>query len=247
MPIGVAVLVLALSPTTLWAQDSATPEQPAAPPAPATDEPTPPPAEQPPPPDPPPSTGEQPPADEPPAEPPPPDPPPSEEPPTVSATPSLARQSSASVSIIDFAFQPSSVQVTAGGSVTWTNNGQEPHDATASGGFSTGELAPGESASVAFDQPGSISYICTIHPDMTGTVTVLASDDGGAPTGEDGTDDDGGVSAPTEEEAVASPDAAGTGTALPATGEETGFLAALGLALLALGAQLWVAQRLSAR
>ena len=67
--------------------------------------------------------------------------------------------------MVDFAFQPSSIQVTAGGSVTWTNNGEEPHDATANnGGFATGTIEAGSSGSVTFDQAGTFSYFCTIHP-----------------------------------------------------------------------------------
>jgi LPXTG-motif cell wall-anchored protein len=147
--------------------------------------------------------------------------------------------------MVDYAFQPSSIQVAVGGSITWTNDGDEPHDATANNGsFSTGTIESGSSGSVTFDQAGTIPYFCTIHPGMTGSVTVLAADDGGGSNG--GTDDgDEGVPGPTEEEAVASPDAAGTDGNLPATGEETGLLTALGLILLAVGLQLFVVGRFS--
>jgi plastocyanin len=243
LPIAVAVLGLALSPATLWAQDPVESEQPLAPQetaAPNPDAPPPEPAEQP-------STA--PPAEPTPA---PETPAPSGEPaqvvdPAPAAIP-VARQGSASVSIIDFAFSPSSVQVNVGGTVTWANNGDEPHDATANGGsFATGELAPGASGSATFSQAGTFSYFCSIHPDMTGSVTVLAAEDPGTGTGDDGDTDDGStVPGPTEADAVASPDAAGTEGGLPATGEEVGLLAALGLALLAFGLQLLVAQRVRA-
>jgi plastocyanin len=254
LPVAVAVLGLALSPATLWAQgeeEAASPVPPPSEPVPAEPEPTAPePAE---------------PSDTPPtpvepsegpggeAEAPAPEPVPAEEPPPTAPAPvPVPRQSSASVSIIDFAFQPSTTQVTVGASITWTNDGEEPHDATANNGeFATETLDSGESGSVSFDQEGTIPYFCSIHPSMTGTITVLASDDGGGTdTGSDdtGSDDTGSdVPGPTEEAAVASADAAGTDGDLPATGEETGLLAALGLILLTVGLQLFVAQRFSPR
>jgi LPXTG-motif cell wall-anchored protein len=240
------VLGLALSPTTLWAQAEDDP----APPVPAPAEPVPAPA--PPEPEPAPAGGE--PTTPDPVAPggdgdsPVPDEDPAAEPPTFTPAPQPApRQSGATVSMVDYAFQPSSTQVTAGGSITWTNDGEEPHDATANNGsFSTGTIESGSSGSVAFDEAGTIPYFCTIHPGMTGTVTVLAADDGG---GSNGGSDDGGteVPGPTEEEAVASPDAAGTDGDLPATGDETGLLTALGLILLAVGLQLFVVGRFSPR
>ena len=248
LPIAVAVLGLALSPATLWAQDPAGDTQPVAPADtgtadPATSQPAP--TEEP--------------ATTPPAEPAPDaevPAPPGEASEVVEPAPAavpVARQGSASVSIVDFAFSPSSVQVSVGGTVTWTNNGAEPHDATSSDGSfaGTGTLDSGASGSATFSQPGTFSYFCSIHPDMTGSVTVLASDEpsggGGTDTGDGGTDDGSTVPGPTEADAVASPDATGTEGGLPATGEEAGLLAALGLALLAFGLQLLIAQRLSPR
>jgi len=152
--------------------------------------------------------------------------------------------------MIDYAYQPSSVQVSAGGSVTFVNNGpDEPHTATGSG-FDTGEVGVGGSATVAFDQPGTFPYVCTLHPNMKGSVTVLATerDTGGGGTTSSGSSDGttpGGVAGPTEEAAVTT--GAGGSTALPATGDETGLLAAFGLALLAAGLQLAAAQRLLRR
>jgi LPXTG-motif cell wall-anchored protein len=247
LPLAVAVLGLALSPATLWAQAEDEP----APPVPPAEEAPPEPAQPAPEPEPPANGSTTPEPSEPggDVDPPAPDEDPAEEPPgvTPAPVPPAPRQSGATVSMVDFAFQPSSTQITAGGSVTWTNDGEEPHDATANGGgFSTGTIEPGSSGSVTFDQDGTFAYFCTIHPGMTGSVTVLAADDGGGSNG--GSDDPGSdVPGPTEEAAVASPDAAGTDGDLPATGEETGLLTALGLILLAVGLQLFVAQRFSPR
>lgn len=244
-----AVMALALAlPAPLWAQDEAAlePESPAAattPAPPAADpsataqaepeQPPAPPAEAPATPEPAPATAPEPAYVAPPP------------------APTPARQGGVTVSMVDYAFEPSAIEITVGGSVTWVNNGpDEPHTATAGdGSFDTGELAVGASSTVSFDQAGSFSYLCSLHPGMTGTVAVLAAadnaprDDG---TGADGTTTDPGV-APTEAAAVASPTAAGTANSLPATGSETGLLAAAGLALVACGAQLLLAQRYGRR
>jgi plastocyanin len=85
-------------------------------------------------------------------------------------------QNAVSVSIVNFAFEPASVEVPVGGTVTWTNNGGAPHTVTADdGAFDSGELAPGASFSQTFDAAGTFAYHCNIHPQMTGTVNVVAA------------------------------------------------------------------------
>jgi plastocyanin len=77
------------------------------------------------------------------------------------------------VGIVDFAFEPASLTVSAGSTVTWINNGAVPHTATSdSGAFDSGVLQPGASFSHTFDTAGTFSYLCTIHPNMTGSITV---------------------------------------------------------------------------
>jgi plastocyanin len=81
--------------------------------------------------------------------------------------------STSAVEIKDFAFNPATVTVSAGTTVTWTNQDLAPHTATAEdGSFDTGRLNQGESGSVTFDQPGTYAYVCTFHPSMKGTVVV---------------------------------------------------------------------------
>jgi plastocyanin len=77
------------------------------------------------------------------------------------------------VTIVDFDFEPLEIEVPAGGTVTWVNDGQAPHTATADdGSFDTGVIVPGADGSQIFDQPGTYPYFCAIHPDMQGTVVV---------------------------------------------------------------------------
>ena len=78
-------------------------------------------------------------------------------------------------------YEPNDLTVSVGETVTFTNddfvlhtatsiNSQE--DPTPDGAFDTGLLNNGESAEVAFDEPGTYDYFCAIHPQMRGTITV---------------------------------------------------------------------------
>src|SRR5687767_7478951 len=71
------------------------------------------------------------------------------------------------VQVVDFAFEPATITVPAGASVTWTNSGSRPHTVTADdGSFDSGRLDPGEQFSQTFDQPGTFTYFCGFHPEM---------------------------------------------------------------------------------
>jgi len=84
-------------------------------------------------------------------------------------------QGSAAVTIVDFAFQPASLEVPAGTTVTWTNSGAAPHTVTADdGAFDSGTLQPGGTFSFTFDTPGTFAYHCEIHPNMMATIIVTA-------------------------------------------------------------------------
>jgi plastocyanin len=127
----------------------------------------------------------------------------------------------ASVSILDgssqsdYVFSPSSITVATGDTVSWTNNGAEPHDVTGSG-LDSGTLQSGQGYSHTFTSAGDFSYICSIHPFMKGSVTVQAA---GGEGGSGSTGEPPAATAPSSESsAVTSPDAAGSGTQLPSTG-----------------------------
>lgn len=85
----------------------------------------------------------------------------------------VAAVSPDAVSIANFAFDPAELEVPAGTEVTWTNRDQAPHTVTADGGaFDSGSLEPGDSFSVSVEGNGPVTYACTIHPEMTGTIVV---------------------------------------------------------------------------
>lgn len=89
----------------------------------------------------------------------------------VPAAPAPAAPAPAAVTIQSFAFNPPSVQVAVGGTVTWTNRDSVSHTATGSD-FNTGLLTSGQSRSVTFASAGRFSYQCSIHNSMRGEVVV---------------------------------------------------------------------------
>jgi plastocyanin len=94
--------------------------------------------------------------------------------PTVGATNPTAASAMADVSMKSFAFDPVSLTVAVGTTVTWTNNDNVPHDVTADdGSFKSGSIAAGGTFAYTFTTAGTYTYQCTIHqPNMVGTIIV---------------------------------------------------------------------------
>jgi len=83
---------------------------------------------------------------------------------------------SAEVEIEDFSYRPDPVTIEEGGKVIWKNRDAVPHTATAAdGSFDTGAIEEGKIKSETFKQPGTYEYVCSIHPQMHGTVEVVAA------------------------------------------------------------------------
>jgi amicyanin len=84
-----------------------------------------------------------------------------------------APQGGTAVAISDFKFNPATLTVPVGTTVTWTNNDEEPHTIAAKdGSFHSPGMDTHATYSYTFSTPGSYDYICSIHPFMTGTVVV---------------------------------------------------------------------------
>ena len=80
---------------------------------------------------------------------------------------------SVSVGIENFAFAPAEVTAAVGETITWTNSDSAPHTATLDdNSCDTGNIAQNASAGLVFDAAGTYPYHCTIHPNMTGTITI---------------------------------------------------------------------------
>jgi plastocyanin len=81
----------------------------------------------------------------------------------------------ASVEIKDFAFEPKTVTIKVGQTVTWTNQDSTTHTVTGDGGIDSDGLSKGKSYSKTFDTEGAFDYHCSPHPQMTGQVIVQKS------------------------------------------------------------------------
>jgi plastocyanin len=78
------------------------------------------------------------------------------------------------VDIRDFAYSPNSVTIAVGDTVTWTNQDDVPHTATATDQsvLQSGTISPGSSFSQTFETAGEFPYHCEFHPNMSGTIIV---------------------------------------------------------------------------
>ena len=87
-------------------------------------------------------------------------------------------QATVEVKMKDIEFQPEDATVKKGGTVRWTNEEAVPHDVTKKGGpgkkFSSGkgDMKKGDTYEQSFPAAGKIDYLCTVHPNMVGTITV---------------------------------------------------------------------------
>jgi plastocyanin len=81
--------------------------------------------------------------------------------------------------IVNFDYEPRTLEVDAGTTVTWANIANRPHTVTDRGGtFDSRPIQPGKSASVTFSVPGTYSYFCQINPQrMNGVVVVRPKGD----------------------------------------------------------------------
>jgi plastocyanin len=80
------------------------------------------------------------------------------------------------VTIDNFSFNPATITVKPGETVTWTNRDDIPHNVRESGGndFKCGVMDTGEKCTASFKTPGEYKYFCALHPHMVGTVIVKA-------------------------------------------------------------------------
>ena len=75
--------------------------------------------------------------------------------------------------IQDMAFNPATITVAAGTTITWTNKDAITHHLISSPSlFDGGDMGSGATFSYKFSDTGTFFYYCTIHPSMTGTVIV---------------------------------------------------------------------------
>ena len=72
-------------------------------------------------------------------------------------------------------FVPNQQIVAVGTTVTWTNTDGEEHDVLSDDNtLSSPPVEPGTTWSFTFTAPGTYHYICDLHANMDGTITVMA-------------------------------------------------------------------------
>ncbi len=77
------------------------------------------------------------------------------------------------VVVDDHDYEPEHVEISAGQTVGWNFQDRMDHDVA----FDDGPASPIQREGTwtrTFDEPGTYEYLCTLHPSMTGTVTVTA-------------------------------------------------------------------------
>ena len=98
-----------------------------------------------------------------------------------STAPASAPASSSSggavtINMQNIQFAPKSQTVKVGQKVTWVNQDSVDHDVKAQSGasFSSAQFGKGGKFSFTPTKAGEIKYVCTLHPGMDGTLTVVA-------------------------------------------------------------------------
>jgi plastocyanin len=95
--------------------------------------------------------------------------------PAATKTAAAATQGSGTtVNIANFAFAPADIKAKVGDKITFVNKDSTAHTATATEGakFDSGSLGQGASFSYVAKKAGTIKFVCSFHPNMTGTITV---------------------------------------------------------------------------
>jgi plastocyanin len=95
-------------------------------------------------------------------------------PPPAAPTPAPAAPAApaaTTVEIHDYAFEPKAVTVPAGTTVTWTNHDDNDHNVTGAG-VKSKSFGMNGTYSYTFATAGTYDYVCSLHPQMKGTVTV---------------------------------------------------------------------------
>jgi plastocyanin len=92
-----------------------------------------------------------------------------------SAAPATASGGAVQITMKNIQFAPSKATVKVGQTVKWTNDDSVVHDVSATSGakFKSDLFAKGKTYEFKATKPGTIKYVCTIHPGMDGTLTVV--------------------------------------------------------------------------
>ena len=81
-------------------------------------------------------------------------------------------QAEVTVAVIDNRFEPADVEVKPGQAVRWVFSGVMEHDVVAEDGSFVSELQTSGEYVHVFEKAGDYPYDCSVHPEMTGVVSV---------------------------------------------------------------------------
>jgi plastocyanin len=78
------------------------------------------------------------------------------------------------IAMVDLKFDPEDATADAGQEVCWVNEETIDHNAVdeETDKFRSELFGKGETFTTTIDEPGTINYVCTVHPGMTGTLTI---------------------------------------------------------------------------
>ena len=81
------------------------------------------------------------------------------------------------IEIKDFAFNPQTITVKSGQTITWINRDEEPHTiVSVEKQFKkSSALDTDQTFTITTGAPGTYTYFCSVHPKMTGTIVVVKS------------------------------------------------------------------------
>jgi plastocyanin len=95
---------------------------------------------------------------------------------TAATTKVAVADDATTISIKEFMFAPTAMTVPVGTTVRWKNLDGEPHTVrSVDTAFASNALDQNDSFTFKFDKPGTYRYVCSIHPQMVGTIVVKAA------------------------------------------------------------------------
>jgi plastocyanin len=78
------------------------------------------------------------------------------------------------IKMVDIKFDPEKATAKAGQEICWPNEDEVEHDVSAESGadFKSDLYGKGETFTTKVDKAGTVEYLCTVHPGMTGSIDV---------------------------------------------------------------------------
>jgi plastocyanin len=85
----------------------------------------------------------------------------------------IAQSEEVTIKIENFTFNPASLTIKPGTTVTWVNGDDIPHSVVENNkSFKSPPLDSGQKFSMVFTTTGDVNYFCGFHNHMTGKITV---------------------------------------------------------------------------